>query len=212
LPVPRLRAERPTQAATPVATLDPAVEDAALVAAARADRQAFRLLYERYFPRVYAYCYLRLGSREAAEDAAADVFLKALGGLEGYRGGVFAGWLFRIAQHVVADLRKRQRRAPPSLAFDLAGELPDPGRRPDDAAVAASELDQLRAALRTLPDDQRAVLELQLADLSPQEIAATLGRSLNAVRLLRYRAYRQIRPLLAGVEAGRGVAGGGLAW
>ena len=55
----------------------------------------------------------------------------------------------------------------------------------------------LGAALQTLPADQRAVLELQLADLSPQEIAAALGRSPNAVRILRFRAFQRLRPLLA---------------
>jgi DNA-directed RNA polymerase specialized sigma24 family protein len=40
-------------------------------------------------------------------------------------------------------------------------------------------------------------MELQLADLAPQEIAAALGRSLNAVRILRFRAFQRLRPLLA---------------
>ena len=57
------------------------------------------------------------------------------------------------------------------------------------------------ALLRFNGADQRAVLELQLADLAPREIAATLGRSLNAVRLLRLRAIRGVRPLLEGESA-----------
>src|SRR6187401_1002254 len=92
-------AEAQARPARPDADLD----DATLVAAARANRQAFRPLYERNVDTIYRYCLLKLGSREAAEDATSEVFLRAVARLETYHGGPFAGWLFRIAQHVVAD-------------------------------------------------------------------------------------------------------------
>jgi RNA polymerase sigma-70 factor (ECF subfamily) len=158
------------------------VDDDALVAAARVDREAFRALYERYANQVYRFCYLRLGSREAAEDAVSETFLKALAGLGNYRGGVFAGWLFRIA-----------------------GEVADPARQPEDAVVVRSEVRALRLGLQHLPGDQRAMLELQLADLSTEEIAAALGRSPNAVRHLRSRAQANLRSILNdGMQAQRG--------
>jgi RNA polymerase sigma-70 factor (ECF subfamily) len=180
---------------TPV---DASADDAVLVAAARVQPEAFTFLYDRYAPRIYAYCYLRLSDRQAAEDAMSEVFIKAFGDLPRFRGsgrGGFAGWLFRIAQYTVADAHRRNRRGR-SLALADAENVADPDASPEERAAADSELAQLRAALRRLPDDQRAVLELQLAELSPQEIAAALGRSLNAVRLLRLRAIRAIRPLL----------------
>jgi hypothetical protein len=46
-----------------------APDEAALVARAQADRHAFAPLYARYLDPVYRYCYRRLGSKEAAEDA-----------------------------------------------------------------------------------------------------------------------------------------------
>lgn len=174
-------------------------DDAALVAAARMQPEAFTALYDRYAPRVYSYCYLRLGSREAAEDAMSDTFLKAFSSLDQYRGGLFVGWLMRIAQFTVADVHRGNRRRP-AVPLDVAGEITDPIDPLEDRVAADSELESLRSALRQLPADQRAVLELQLAELSPQEIAAALGRSLNAVRLLRLRAIRAIRPLLGEPE------------
>ena len=50
-------------------------DDAADVARARDDRQAFAPLYVRYFDRVYGYCYRRLGSAEDAADATSLVFI-----------------------------------------------------------------------------------------------------------------------------------------
>jgi RNA polymerase sigma-70 factor (ECF subfamily) len=164
-----------------------------LAAAARANPQVYTLLYERYVDRVHRYCYLKLGNREAAEDATSQVFLEALDGLDRYRGGFFAGWLFRIAQHTVTDSFRERR---PALPLDAADRIMDPTPMPEQAAISRSEIDALRLALQRLPADQRAVMELQLADLTTQEIANALGRSANAVRIIRYRAFRQLRSLL----------------
>jgi RNA polymerase sigma-70 factor (ECF subfamily) len=168
-------------------------DDAVLARAAQANPAAFVMLYERYVDRVHRYCYLKLGSREAAEDATSQVFLEALAGIGGYRGGYFAGWLFRIAQHTVTDTYRERR---PNLPIDAAGDVRDPAAPPEHHAVVESELDQLRAALAKLPDDQRAVLDLQLADLTTAEIAEILGRSPNAVRIARYRALQRLRTIL----------------
>lgn len=69
--------------------IDARSDDAVLVAAARVQPEAFTFLYDRYATQVYRYCYLKLGEREAAEDALSEVFLKALTDLEQYRGGAF---------------------------------------------------------------------------------------------------------------------------
>jgi RNA polymerase sigma-70 factor (ECF subfamily) len=95
--------ERTGEAIAPTGELYAGMDDAVLVAAARANPQAFTLLYRRYLQPVHRYCYLRLGSQEAAEDATSEVFLKAMSSLEQYRGGAFGGWLLRIARNVVAD-------------------------------------------------------------------------------------------------------------
>src|SRR5262245_27772316 len=82
---------------------DAGQDDSTLVAAARANRQAFRPLYERHVDQIYRYCLLKLGSREAAEDATSEVFMRAVARLDTYKGGPFGGWLFRIAQNIVVD-------------------------------------------------------------------------------------------------------------
>jgi RNA polymerase sigma-70 factor (ECF subfamily) len=190
---------------------DAGADDLLLVAAALADPHAFAFLYERYANQIHRFCYLRLGTREAAEDATSEVFLKAIANLRGFRGGAFAGWLFRIAQHVVADAGRRDRRSQPTVSLDAAGEVEDPDLAVEDIAVARSDLDTLRTALRFLPGDQRAVLELELADWPTEAIATALDRSPNAVRILRFRAYKRLRTLLndhsatdAGMETRRG--------
>ncbi len=169
-------------------------DDAALVAAARADPQAFAALYERYLGPVYRYCHVRLGSREATQDATSDVFLKALAGLSGYRGGVFAAWVFRIAHNVVTDRHRRRR---PTGPMEAAGDTEDAGSTPEEVAVAHAEREALRRALTTLPDHQRAAIELRLADWPDERTAVALGKTVAAVKKLRFRAVRRLRKILA---------------
>lgn len=169
-------------------------DDAALVAAARADPQAFAALYERYLGPVYRYCYVRLGSRETAQDATGDVFLKALAGLSGYRGGGFAAWVFRIAHNAVTDRHRRRR---PTEPMEAASDTEDAGSTPEEVAVAHAEREALRRALAALPDDQRSAIELRLADWPDERTAVALGKTVAAVKKLRFRAVRRLRKVLA---------------
>jgi RNA polymerase sigma-70 factor (ECF subfamily) len=209
--------------AVPPAAIDAGADDATLVAAARANPEVFKLLYRRYVNAVYRYCYVRLGSPEAAEDVTSEVFLRALAGLPGYRGGVFAGWLFRIAQREVSDARRHASRQRAQLPLDAADEVADPADAPDELVISRSESSALRAALRALPADQRAAVELQLAGWSSEQISAALKRSPGAVRVLRFRAVARLRAILgspstyttaadAGVNDEVPPARGGAAW
>ncbi|KAB8333741.1 sigma-70 family RNA polymerase sigma factor [Scytonema tolypothrichoides VB-61278] len=170
----------------------PRSDEEALVEAARHDARAFAPLYEHYVAAIYRYCYLRLNDVQAAEDATSDVFLKALAGIS-QQHGLFAAWLFRIAHNVVTDIYRRRR---PNAPLDVATDLPNSAPLPQTLVEARAEIEALRAALALLPDEQRHVLELQLADWSGVQIAEALGKSTSAVKMLRYRALDKLRSLL----------------
>jgi RNA polymerase sigma-70 factor, ECF subfamily len=191
-----------TAASARVAEPGPASSDAALATAARLDPAAFVPLYERHVAQVFRYCFFKLGQREAAEDATSQVFLEALRDIGHFRGEVFAGWLFRIAQHTVSDALRRGRRARGHLPLDAAGELADAVSNAgdlDDTAIA------VRVALETLPHDLRLTLELQLAGWTSEQIGAALDRSPSAVRMARARGLKQLRATLGdpAAEGGR---------
>jgi RNA polymerase sigma factor (sigma-70 family) len=164
--------------------------EVALIAAAQACPQAFASLYARYLDPVYRYCYRRLGSREAAEDATSQVFVQALAALSRYRDGSFRSWLFTIAHHVVTDVA---RRGKPTHALDAGAEPIAVARSPEEVALGAESRAMLRAWLARLPDDQRQVIELRLAGLTGAEIARVLGRGTGAVKMLQYRAMTRLR-------------------
>jgi RNA polymerase sigma-70 factor (ECF subfamily) len=169
-------------------------DEAVIVALAQRDPSAFAPLYEAYLIPIYRYCYRRLGSREAAEDATSLIFERALRALPRYRGGSFRSWLFAIAHNAVTDTY-RQRGADPPFADAL--ELADPTPPPEQLALLADERRLLTTALAHLPVDQRHVIELRLSGIPSVEVAEILGRSPQAVRALQLRATRRLQVLLA---------------
>jgi RNA polymerase sigma-70 factor (ECF subfamily) len=181
-----------------------AVDDAELVARAQVDRQAFALLYRRYLDPIHQYCYRRLGSREAAEDATSLVFTKAFAALPTYRAGSFRSWLFAIAYHVITD-DLRARRVVAEL--DAAAEVPDRGLTPEEVIMAADANSSVVRFLDCLPAGQRRVVELRLAGLTGREVAAVLGCSLASVKIAQVRAYSRLRGLLAGPVRETGLDG-----
>jgi RNA polymerase sigma-70 factor (ECF subfamily) len=179
-------------------------DERALVVRAKSDRAAFGLLYDRYVERVYGYCYRRLQTPEEAEDATSLVFTRALAALPRYRedGPSFAAWLFAIARNVVVDeVRSRREHARGDSWID-DGFAPgtDLTVGPEETALIADDVRELRALLVQLPAEQARLIELRLAGLTDKEIAFVLGRSHGAVRVAQHRAVRRLRVML-GIEA-----------
>ena len=175
-------------------TWDVATPDEDLVRwAQQGQREAFGLLYDRHFGSVYGYCYRRLGEREAAQDAAAETFRKALTALPSYRPQSFRGWLFAIARHVVADA-VRQHHA--DLSLDDALGVTDRGASLEDVALAQAEITALVAVLPRLTAVQHEAIAMRLAGLSPAEIGVSLGKSRGAVDMTLHRALLRLRELL----------------
>jgi RNA polymerase sigma-70 factor (ECF subfamily) len=173
-------------------------DEADLVARAQRDRQQFALLYRQYLPPVYRYCYRRLGSQEAAEDATSQIFAQALAALPHYRSGSFRAWLFTIAHHVVIDEVRRRR---PASSLEVAGDMIDPAPTLDDVVIRAEAGQLIATAMSQLPPAQRQVLELRLAGLTAVEIAAVMGRSNGTIRNLQHRTLVRLRELLGTQDA-----------
>jgi RNA polymerase sigma-70 factor (ECF subfamily) len=143
------------------------LDETVIVARARLDPSAFAPLYQTYLDPVYRYCYRRLGSREAAEDATSLIFER--------------------------DYRRRGAAAQFTDALDIV----DPAPPPEQVALLADERRLLATALALLPVDQRYVIELRLSGIPSVEVAEILGRSPEAVRALQLRATRRLQTLLS---------------
>jgi RNA polymerase sigma-70 factor (ECF subfamily) len=156
------------------------------------DTETFAALYERTFPRVYAYVASLLRDRTAAEDVTAQAFERAYRKRGGYRArrGSREAWLFGIARNAALDeLRRRKRRA--RLEAEPVDDVtPDA----DSMVELALRRETVRAALGTLDGHERDLLALKFSGgLSNAEIAAVLGLSETAAGTRLHRTLTKLR-------------------
>ena len=109
-------------------------------------------------------------------------------------------FVFRIAHNRGLTHRWQRRRG--SASHALSDELPDDRHPADDRVMDSDQHERLSAAIRRLPESQRAAVMLTLEGLSHREIAEVLGVEENAIAARLSRARRQLRVLL-GEEAHR---------
>jgi RNA polymerase sigma-70 factor (ECF subfamily) len=168
----------------------------ALVAAARGlGTEAWAEIYRRHAEQVYAYIFYRIGDRTAAEDLAADVFVRAIAGIQRYewRGTPLLAWLYRIAHNVTADHRKAAARR---SARETA-EAPDEIEERVDHLQALDERSDMMRAIRSLTDDQQQVLLLRFyGGMSNTQVSKVVGKPETAVKALQARGLRSLRRIL----------------
>lgn len=159
------------------ATLSPE-EERDLLQRLSQDPEAFRALYQQYFPRVYAYVASRVGREQDAEDIVADIFMKVVEAIKRfeYRGaGSFAAWLFRIAHNEVAQFYRQSYQTGASIALQDAPTLHSDLPQPDEALQQKERVTRLQQMVNGLSNRRREVISLRFfAELRNQEIAEVL--------------------------------------
>ncbi len=171
--------------------------DAALLKRARIDRAAFAPIYRRYAPDIYRYCYRCLGSREDAEDATSQVFTLAIAKLNQLQDDNIRPWIYRIAHNVVIDLSRKKR---PTSPLDEAAARSSGESSPESEALQHELQARVNDALASLSERDRQLVQLRLAGLTGEEIAAILHCSHGAVRVAHHRAIERLRVVLADTE------------
>jgi RNA polymerase sigma-70 factor (ECF subfamily) len=161
-----------------------------MVARAFADPTAFDAIYDAHAVAMYRFCLSHLRDRELAEDAVSIVFTKAYRHLRDFRGGSLRAWLVAIARNVVIDEVRRRR---PESPIDDHLELVDSRPSPEESALAGETARLVQSMLATLSEDQRRVVELRLSGMKGEEIARALGKRVDAVNALQYRAMERLR-------------------
>ena len=171
---------------TEVITEDASREDGRWLArVVRRDAEALGALYDRHGRVVFGLLYRMLGSPEAAEEVAQDVFhavWRRAGTYRADRGSVRA-WLLTIARNAAIDWRRTKgKRLKREAAIDEAILLVDE-IRVEDRVIATLGAERVRAVVATLPPEQREVLSLAFwSGLSQTEIAARTAVPLGTVK------------------------------
>jgi len=173
------------------------------------DAEAWGELYQMYAPAMFRFCRRALPTREDAEDATTDIFMKVRQKLGTYDSSrPFQAWLYKVASNHCWDMLRRRRIRQDLETGDVETmplEHPDPGQL--EKMQFDHDSKQVRTALAKMPDRARMVLVLRYySDMSYDEIADTLGVRRAFVGVLLLRARHQLRDIL-GAEGGAGMFG-----
>jgi RNA polymerase sigma-70 factor (ECF subfamily) len=165
------------------------------------DIQAFDEVYGRFGEMVYNLSLRLAGNREEAADLTQEVFLRIYRHLGSFGGrSTLKTWVFRIAINHCRDRLSRHHPVMQSIDGDPeegGATLADPGRGPEELAVAADEGRRVMGGLSRLPAVFReAVVLRDLEGLSYEEIAEVLGVRVGTVRSRIARGREHLRLLL----------------
>ena len=157
----------------------------------RGEAAAFRELVERHKDYAFTVALRILNSREEAEEAAQDAFVRAYNALATFnREAKFSTWLYRIV--VNCALTVQQKRKMKTEDLENAKIL----RGSNDVADALKQKEQrhfIERALKLLsPDDVTMITLFYLKENSLEEIAESIGIETNTVKVKLHRARKRL--------------------
>ena len=184
-------------------------EEETLVEQAKSDMQAFGVLYDAYYGKIFSYALRRVADVPLAQDITSEVFLKALHGISRFRWQNlhFSAWLYRIAGNEIADSFRSSRRER-ILSAELTHSLDDV----TDAAEAEvarlecelreqAEFLSMQKAISNLSAKYQEVISLRYFEMKQlHEIGEILGKKEETVKTLLYRGLDKLRNQLAANE------------
>lgn len=148
-------------------------------------------------PRLRRFAYALCGNREEGDDLVQTACVKALSRLDQYQpGSRLDSWMFRIVQTSHIDVIRRRKRRGEQSDPETLDRLSDGGRGADRNEHRLL-LAKVRAAIATLPDEQRAVMALvAIEGYSYKEAAAILDTPVGTVMSRLARARARLLPLI----------------
>lgn len=166
-----------------------------MIAAAKKNRQAFAVIYDKYFEQIYLFIWKRVQDDAAAGDICQEAMLKAMFNIEKYedRGVPFSAWLYRIASNEVNLYFRAKKKnftveVEEKHVVDLMGEI--------EVGVPASEDDQekLIAILGDIDPSHAEIIDLRFfLKLSFKEIADFYDISEANAKMRLYRILEKIK-------------------
>ena len=188
------------------------MEDKQLVRLAQeGSPEAYEELVTRYQSKVYSMALSFTRNREAADDLAQEVFLKAYLALPKFHGkSEFGTWLYRISINHIRDYLRKKGRAK-EVSLDDVGEVSFSDREQAERAEMEKETEARRTLVQKfvqgLPEKYRIILTLRdIQGLPYEDISRVLRLSPGTVDSRLHRARRMLRVKLAPYMTGEGGA------
>jgi RNA polymerase sigma factor (sigma-70 family) len=181
-----------------------------IVRARSGDADAWGDLYREFAPAIYRFCRRAMPTREDAEDATMEIFMKLRDKLAQYDPGrSFTAWLYKVAANHCWDMLRRRKVRQDKETEDVSEvpiESPDPNQL--EKLIEERSSEQVRNALDKLGARARMALVMRYySDMSYDEIADALGVRRAFVGVVLLRARHELRQALGDNPA---LAAGGI--
>ena len=173
------------------------MDDAQLIIACKKqDRNAQRVLYDRYAPIMYAVCLRYTKEEETARDLLHDGFIRAFTQIGSFKGkGSFEGWLRRLFVNLALENYRKEKQKNRFLEEYGIHKISELEMSDDDPLeIAGITRDDLMGMIRDLPTGYRTVFNLFIfEEMSHRQIAEKLGIQEAASRSQFFRAKNLLR-------------------
>ena len=172
------------------------------VKAAQENNAKFRVLYDRYYERIFRFVYQRIEEMQAAADITSQVFFKAMINLKDYtfKGTPFSAWLFRIASNEL-NMEFRRNKVNRSVNIESIGDIQSVI---EDAGEEYSEekMGKLIEVLAELKEDEVSLIEMRFFEKrSFREISNIMAISENNAKVKVHRVLKKLARLISNNNA-----------
>jgi RNA polymerase sigma-70 factor, ECF subfamily len=155
--------------------------------------QEFSKIYDKCIDKIYRFIFLKVSSKEIAQDLCSETFLK---GWEAYKNNPKienpSAFLYRIARNLVVDHYRQKGRV--QLVSPEFVPIADQNPGIEERAALSSDLEQVKVVLADLKEDyQNVIIWRYLDDLSIPEVAKMMDKSEEATRVTLHRALKVLR-------------------
>lgn len=168
--------------------------------AQQGDREAIEEICTETWKPLYRYIYYKVQNREEAEDITQETFVKALAYMHKNTATIekFIAFLKAVSLNVLRDKWRKNKRHGMVIDIDQINPEEIASEDPSEAGAQRAVIEE---ALDRLNEEQRTVIDLRiLKGYSAAETAAVMGKKENTVRVIQYRALRNLADILKNNE------------
>ncbi len=170
-------------------------------------RKDFEKIYDTHVEKIFRFVYLKVSSKDDAEDITSKVFIKVWDSLSVEKDLSLKSpksFLYKVARNLIIDYYRKNRKDPAKEIQDAKTEVslesviaPDKEMRADERALLNSEIEEVKGALSLINEDyQNIIIWYYLDELTTSEIADLLDKPESSVRVLIHRAVTALRKSL----------------
>ncbi|MDD5638898.1 MAG: sigma-70 family RNA polymerase sigma factor [Candidatus Pacebacteria bacterium] len=159
-------------------------------------KKEFSKIYDKYINQIYRFVFLKVNSKEIAEDITSETFLKAWESYKNNKIENVSAFLYQVARNLITDYYRQKSRTQ-FLPLDSVSII-DPSNNLKEESQDKSDIEIIKSALSRLENEnyQNIIIWHYLNDLSIKEISKINNQSEGAVRVMLSRALKELKEII----------------